>query len=320
MKKYYTLEGISKIYEDYNSADSEGKKVLKGVKRYAHGFHSKEEAEALRSGQWKKYVKENIGRWEIEADAIVYADGSLDEKTKDGSYGLIIFFKNGEVFYESALLKDIEPEKYKVIRYAADGSSKELFREYEDIHNSRNPEDKEHGYIAASNQIGGECDGVRHALEICCENQLKKIVVFYDCDTGVKVYEGGRESAKSNVTYSFAKLGEEMRAQGVDVKWEHVYSHAGKGNKKDVEQYPVCGIRYLHAVYNDLVDAMAKAEIVGKPIGISENFNLSRALLPDGVLSFNDAGAKTIEERRALARKYLEVILSNEALRPVFKA
>lgn len=319
--KYYTLEELSQVYyKDYQGANADAAKVLNGVKKYPHGFHSEEEANALNSGEWKKYLKENICHEAIDADAIVYADGSLDEKVLKGSYGLIIFFKTGEVFYESAFLEDTATKEYKVIRYGTNGEQEELNYKYEDIFENKNVEEKEHGYISASGQIGGECDGVRRALEICLEKKLKKVHIFYDCDTGAKVFQNENANTDANVTYAFAELGKKMRKEGVDVRWEHVYSHAGSSTKSHIEQYPVKSRLYLHSVYNDIVDAMAKAEILNKDIAIAENFNLSRALLPDGIVSFGNMGLKTQAERRNHIRRYLEIIVDDEVLRPTFKA
>lgn len=318
VKKFYTLEELSQVYEDYSLADAEAKKVLKKVKKYPIGFQCLEEAEALQGGQWKEYFEKKVVPFETNADAVVFADGSLDEKIMEGAYGLVIFFKDGDIYYESACLEDIAPGKYKTIRYSVTGEREEIETEYKDIFAGENVAEKAHGYVAASNQIGGECDGVMRAMEICIkERGLKKIVIAYDCENVETVWRTGK--ANTNVTCRYAKLCEEVKTvYGADVDWKKVDSHTGK--KLDKPQYLLSDEVYPLAVYNDIVDAMAKAETAGKKIGSAENFNLARAVLPEALLPFYDAGATTREKRRAYARKLLETVLGNELLRPIFKA
>lgn len=84
-------------------------------------------------------------------------------------------------------------------------------------------------------------------------------------------------------------------------------------------QYRIEAKEYLHAVYNDLVDILAKAE-VGKKISPGENINAFRAI-SDEFKRFSDIGADKREEKREHARRLVKNVLnkSDEIFRPVFK-
>ena len=79
---------------------------------------------------------------------------------------------------------------------------------------------------------------------------------------------------------------------------------------------------YIHAVFNDIVDAMAKAETNDNPINRAENFNLVR-VIPDAFRTFKEveAGKQGIEKtiaRRMHTRKMIEIILNDKNVKPLF--
>lgn len=314
IKKYYTLERLSKVYDVYAPAVAEKNRVYKNVKIYPLGFQSLEEANALQSGKWNSYLTEHVVPFETEADAVIYADGSLDEDLFEGAYGIVVFFKDGDVFYESAWLKDQVAEKYDIVRYSSKGDVERLEKEYKDIFRDKGTEKKEHGFISASRNIGSECESVMRGIDVCLEKGYKKLVVAYDCEIVETVWNN--RNTKTNVTRKYAEYCDKIEKMGVCIEWIKVDSH---GSKKQKPQYLLDNPIYVHAVYNDIVDAMAKAETATKPIGNAENFNLARAILPKPLLSFNDKGLKTSEDRRAYARELLKNVLDINILRPRFK-
>ncbi len=197
MKKY-TLEGFNQTYTTYAQAQNEANRLnRKG--EIPLGFESDEEAEAYRKGEWETYFKNTYKPFETDADAVVYADGSWDTITGKGAYGIVIFFRNGEVFCESALLEDDVPERYCVTRYNRHGEQdgQPVYRSYVDLFKGKDVEEKAHSFVRASRQDGGECESVMRALEICCkEKGLKKIVLAYDCDFVKLRYSKGRKDAR----------------------------------------------------------------------------------------------------------------------------
>ena len=199
MKKY-TLKGFDRLYEDYAGAQKEANR--RKDRAIPLGFESEDEAEAFREGRWENYLSDICQPFETDADAVVYADGSWDKDERYGAYGVIIFFRNGEIFCESAVLRDVEPGIYRVQRYNARGEKDGAVQDfhYTDLYKGMEVEEKKHGFIRASHQIGGECAGVMRALEICCkEKKIKKIVLAYDCDTVKLCYEKGIDNKESNV-------------------------------------------------------------------------------------------------------------------------
>lgn len=321
MKKY-TLKGFDKCYTVYGDAQNEANRLnRKG--EIPLGFESDEEAEAYRTGQWDSYFKNTFRPFETDADAVVYADGSIDERTGKGGYGIVIFFRNGEVLCESALLEDVAPETYKVTRYDRNGeiNGEPVIRHYVDLFKGEEVEDKKHSFVQASHQDGGESEGARRALEICCEERnLKKIVLIYDCNFIEQRCKKGRKGAATNVPYAFGAFCEELdKEYKPEIEFIKVDSHTDKKNKA---QYLVGSEKYPHAVYNDIVDTLAKAEMVGNPIGRAENFNMVRAI-PDEFETFKEVEAKSspggkAQARRMHARKLFEIVLNEKKIRPVF--
>ena len=321
MKKY-TLNGFEKYFLDFQDAQKEANRLnRKG--EIPLGFESEEEVEAYRTGHWEEYFKDTYRPVETDAEAVVYADGSFDAKTGKGGYGIVIFFSDGEIFCESGLLEDMEPETYRVTRFDRCGQQygEPVYRTYVDLFKGKDVPEQKHTFVLASRQDGGEAESVIRSLEICVkERGLKKIILAYDCEFVDSRYHNGRKGAKFNVPYAYGAFCEDLREEyNPDVKFVKVDSHT---DNKGKGQYLVAESTFTHAVYNDIVDAMAKAEMKGNPINRSENFNMVR-VMPEEFKTFKEIeDASPIgqrqQARRAHARHLFEIVAYNKKIRPVF--
>lgn len=301
-KKYFTLEGLDALYENYTEAIQEANR--KGYKnKYPLGFESKEEAELLRTGHWNENFLKEFKPFDTEAEAIIYADGSFDSKKQYATYGLIIFFKSGEVYCESAKLQDDDHLK-KYIIHRFDQDSNELQFEYGE-------ENRNNDIIKSARQYAGECAGVMRGLDICCNmRKLKRIVVVYDCESTQQGYDNARSEnlrvTDQKRTGEMAKLYNEFckklyKKECPEVEFLKVDSHTG--------EYRIGTEEFANAIYNDVVDILAKAETTEIKLKREENFNLVRAMSGCEFQTFGDVNAKRIEERRAHARSILVAVL-----------
>ena len=309
-KKYYTLNGLDALYENYSDANQDtNKKAYKN--KYPLGFESKEEAEMLRSGHWDEYFQKVFKSYETEADAVVYTDGSFDSKKEYAAYGLIIFFRTGEVYCESAKLEDDENLKnYRIQRY--DVKNNEIKIEY-------GKGNEKNDMIKSARQYAGECAGVMRGLDICCkEKKLKKIVVVYDCKSINQGYNNAKDEKQSSIDKEkggdmakrYSNFCEDLyKKEKPEVKFFKVDSH--------IAEYRIGSEEFSNAIYNDVVDILAKAETTEIPLKRAENFNLVRAMSECDFETFGDVNAKSVEERRSHARAmFLSVVKS---IYPVFK-
>lgn len=307
-KKYYTWLGLEGIYTDYNSANQEV--VKKGMKNiYPVAFSTEEDADAFRKGMWNEYLKEHYARFFTDADAVIYADGSND-KNLLGGYGIIIFFKTGEVFCESAQLRDLEDGKMSSKRYGING---ELTEEKTIVYHSL--EDAKKGFVASGWNEAGEFEGARRALEICFEGKkIKKAVLVYDSKTIEERYHLGKKSASTimeNPAYFYGELCEKIKQNFGEeaVTFQHVDSH------RKENPYRIDEPEFVHAVFNDLADAMAKAETGIGEVSAQENVNLMHAIPETTNLKINTRNKKT-DENRNKTRAHLQAVLAKEWLRP----
>ena len=189
-KKYYTLVGLDGVYEDYNEAV---KNVKNKATDYPVSFSTKDDAEAFRQGKWDEYLEDKLEKnhavYETDADAVIYADGSVDVDKNEptGGYGIIIFFKSGEVICESAILKDKANGELLSRRFDEIGNLKE-----EKIIAYPIIEGAKEGFVKSGNNEAGEPEAARRALEICfLEKGAKKVILVYDSKTIEERYHNG---------------------------------------------------------------------------------------------------------------------------------
>lgn len=312
--KYYTWKDLDKVYEDYKEAKIAANK--KGLKdSFPPGFECMEEAEAYRKGELDQYIREVKYR-PFEAaqyDAVIYTDGSFDEANNIAAYGLIIFFRDEtEPYVESGILQDVDNMKYKIVRYDEcgdeikdDDSIKEIVRD-----NEAGGKKEENGFVSKSQSITAEFSGAMRSLEICCQKKgLKKLLIVYDCEN-IKTGYDNREMPKTDDGYVAAAYRKLLRnLKDTDLQFIKIDSHT---------QYLIDADQYPHAVYNDLVDILARAEL-GTKITPGDNFNVFRAISSD-FKRFSEVGAVTREEQREHARRLVKAVLnkSDGLFRPIF--
>lgn len=309
-QKYYSWPGLDASYTEYEGANREvAEKGIKNV--YPVGFSSREEADAFRKGMWDSYLKENYAYYRTDADAVIYADGS-NVKNVVAGYGLIIFFRNGEVFCESSLLTDKENGKLLSERYDINGERKEeRVIEYIPLPGAKN------GFVESGWNEAGEFEGARRALEICfLEKKLKKVVLVYDSKTIEERYHLGAKAGSGkieNPAYCYGALCDKIKQKcGEDaVRFVDVNSHLTKN------PYRITDMEFVHAVYNDLADAMAKAETGIGEVNAQKNINLLHAI-PETVGFGIKTGRQKGEASRRKTRERLWAVLKKEWLRAQF--
>ena len=305
-KKYYTWPGLEGVYTDYNSANQEvSKKGMKNI--YPVAFSTEEDANAFREGMWDEYLKEHYTRFATDADAVIYADGSNDKNVL-GGYGIIIFFKTGEIFCESAVLSDLEDGKFSSKRYGMNGElTEEKVVEYNSLKGAKA------GFVASGWNEAGEFEGARRALEICFfEKNAKKAVLVYDSKTIEESYRLGKNSNSTkieNPAYFYGELCERIKQEFGEnaVRFIDVDSHR-KDNPYRIEEP-----EFVHAVYNDLVDSMAKAETGVGEVSAQESVNLLHAIPETINFKINTRNKK--DDNRNKTRERLQAVLAKEWLR-----
>lgn len=341
IKKYYTWEGLEDLYDTQADAQKEvEKKKKEGVLKlideheriFAVGFEHKEEAEKFREGKWDEYIQKNYKQLEAtEYDAVIYTDGSYQIKNDTygiASYGLIIFLRGeNEPHIESGTIEDVKEEEYQIVRYDEAGN-----KFFEKDENSKDGVDGENRcYVAAGNSAVGELFGAMRSLEICCKDRrLKKIQLIYDRDGIKQGYDNRKDlsTAEKGVAVTYRKFLQELEEGGflkdVKIEFTKVDSHGGEDENK-----PQCKIdadEYPHAVYNDLVDILAKMEIkenIGKVVNPRINFNVFRAISNE-FKRFSDipeADKTEAGDRRKYAREeFVKKVLNkyDGKFRPIF--
>lgn len=306
---YYTWKGMDSW--NYREESKARKNAPKGA--YPVGFEYEKEAEAFCKGGLDQYIRDNCRSFETAVDAVIYTDGSFDEKNRIASYGLIIFFRGEkEPHIESGTIENVDAVRYKIVIYDESGN---------EVEDGENIKEVVEGYkdFVSSQNVAGELFGAMRALEICCQKRkLKKVLMVYDCELIKTIYDDRKKPYGSNGKASSAayrKLLQDL--EDVDIQFIKVDSHSKK--EKGQHQYQIETEEYPHAVYNDLVDILAKAE-VGKMISPGENINAFRAI-SDEFKRFSDVGADKREEKREHTRKLVQEVLnkSDGIFRPVFK-
>lgn len=168
------------------------------------------------------------------------------------------------------------------------------------------------------------------SLEICCKDKrLKKILLIHDRDGIKQGYDNRKDlsTAIGDVAYKYREFLQKLEEEGLlendYITFKKVDSHKvnDKQDEEGKEQYRVDDEeKYPHAVYNDLVDILAKAE-TGIGIKRRENFNVFRAI-PDEFKGFPDtADADKRRKHAGLARELVESVLEkyDGKFRPIFK-
>lgn len=361
--KYYAVKAGSVkkiIMGEWSEAEPEIRSLITGVSspRYK-GF--KTEAEALKylnedeeSSTNAAAASDNSGKaaeeaFEFTSDAVVFVDGSnnFDNRDFDGkkpnrtlnkkddyyyaSYGMIIFYRDGSVYVESAKLVDNKVLNDNETSYTSYRNGFTISKDnvVEKIEPSSETlmvpivyQEKEfdNACLRTSWNISSELEAARRAIDICFnDRKLKNVHIFYDCEsvsTVGKIFHSVTGKAKrpdlnSNITNFVGTYMEQLNDGERNVEFNWIPSHASG---------PVW------AKFNDSVDILAKAETYNRPIGREENPNLKK----EGVVPFKDKLTysefvteddvkRVTDARRQQAYEFIQKVVTNEAIKPKFK-
>ena len=291
------------------------------------GFVYKEEAEAFSKGKWDEYIEEHYKTFDAaNYDAVIYTDGSFTSKDNTiSSYGLIIFFKDEKKPYiESCAIQEVEGgKKYKIVRYNGDGEKEEQEYPFESRF-------EKSGLVSGSHVTVGELFGAMRSLEICCkERKLKNILLIYDRDGVKQGYDNRKDlnTAVGDAAYKYREFLQKLEEDGFlkddGITFKKIDSHEvkDKQDEDEKEQYRVANKeKYPHAIYNDLVDILAKAE-TGIGIKRKQDFNVFRAI-PDEFKGF-PATAEADKRRKNAghARNLVKYVVEkyDGKFRPIFR-
>lgn len=319
MIKYYSINGFDKVYDNYNQANAEA--VAKKIKNnYPVAFTSKEDAEAFRLGRWDEYLRENYNKYSTDADAVIYVDGSVNTSKDNptGGYATIIMLKSGEIICESANFKDVENGTILSRRFDFDDNLiAEEPIEYPVIDGAKK------GYVKSCGSDAGELEGARRALSICFyEKNVKKAIVVHDSDVVDIRYQNGTEfksTEPQHPTYFYGQLCEKIKNEFGDdaVSFIHVDSHRGTA-KSNKPAYGISEMEFVHAVFNDAVDGMAKSEVGIGEVSRTENVNLAHAI-PETFFKIDTRAVGAYKKNKAAVRALVKELLAKEWLRPEFK-
>lgn len=249
---------------------------------------SQDVADSSKSENSEKLLANIKGRQPIPEglDAVIYADGSFQKKYDEidaynGSYGIVLFSKNG-AYVESTLLYDPDNQNEKTF-LDKDGCGYFIAERciFKDGHFTK--QDKSEIKFKASNVENKENYGILHnglsqaaefigaarAIDICMKLNYKKVMLAYDSMTIVQSfnkYDKLSDSASSN----FFKLKvREAVKQGMELiidDYTKVDSHA---NGEEKVKNPSLIENYFGLddyIYNDLVDILAKIQILKQPV------------------------------------------------------
>jgi hypothetical protein len=292
--------------------------------------------------------------FKFTADAVVFVDGSRNFDDSDfeggksdgrrkknenfyyGAYGIIIFFRDGSVYVESARMEDVDaeedtkkdPEKgcISVARHSHKSGADRMA--WEESHETVNvpyyykPGKPDKKYVLSSWNIPGEVGAARRALDICFHQEnLNSAYVFYDCEQVnivKKILRGTKPTLSANVTYDYGEFSKILKEENKHVGAMHVYSHS-KAKKKGIR----CD-EHLE-LFNSCVDALAKAETYNKPINAELNKPLvpyGRVQFPENVIYSDDLTeekiAQKIDQRREHAFALIKKVLADPKARPEF--
>jgi hypothetical protein len=371
MKYYAIRKGknIGIISGEWEEVQDEIKEAITGFPNPEwKGFKTREEADAYMAQastarSKKAPVKKNSNapaeEWDEEdqlaaefkftADAVVFVDGSRNFDSPDfeggksdsrrtkkdnfyyGAYGIIIFFRDGSVYVESARMEDGDAKKNEPpyisveshsFEIGADRTAGEELRETKKIPYCCKPGNTDDKYVVSSWNVAGEVGAARRALEYCFNDKKQSSAyVFFDCDQVnivKKILRGAKPALNTNVTFDYGEFCKILKEEKKHVGAMHVYSH-GKAEKKGIS----CDAHL--ELFNSCVDALAKAETYNKPINAGEN----KPLVPYGLEPFKEELtysddlteeeiAQKIDQRREHAFALIQKVLADPKARPEF--
>ena len=288
--------------------------------------------------------------FEFTSDAVIFVDGSrnFDAPDFDGKspnrklnknknfyfspYGIIIFFRDGSVFVETAKLIDggvlseketsyisyrhgFTVDKNNVVKESA--ATKEIVK----VRIKHEEREFNNGCVLTSWNDTSELEAARRALDICFnEKNVNNIDIYYDCATiskaGNTFYavtgQAKEPSLNSNITSSIGDFCRSLNNGKRHIGFHWIEAHS---------------LGTMAAKFNDCVDVLAKSETYNKPIGATKKLNPN--LAGEGVKPFRDSLVysdsltedeveRVAELRRKQAYELIQKVVTKESIRPKF--
>ena len=351
--KYYAVKAgaVEKIISgEWNEAEPKIRSLIKGVSGAKYkGFKTEAEAEKfLRQDSAPEKIDDDTP-FEFTSDAVIFVDGSrnFDVPDFDGRkpnrslnkdkgfyyspYGMIIFFRDGSIYVESAKLIDgpVNDKETSMVAsrngftISADGKIEQLAPSEETIKVGIKYQEKEFNYgcVLTSWNDSSELEAARKALDICFnEKKLRNVDIFYDCQTISKVGncfyavtgQAKEPALGSNITAFVGDFCRKLNdgSRHIDFHW-----------------IPAHGLGPIWAKFNDCVDVLAKSETYNKPVGSAGSLNPN--LAKEGVKPFEDSLTyseyvteddvkRVTAARRKQAYNFIYKVLKDESIRPKF--
>jgi ribonuclease HI len=137
-------------------------------------FLTKKEAEEFIGLTEQKFdLKEDdtLERVYSQSDAIAYVDGSYDDKKKQYSYGVVVFYDGGEQHFA---------EKFSDVN------------------------------MVEMRNVAGEIEGAKRAMKFCVENEIKSIDILYDYE-GIEKWCTGAWKTNKEGTKEYKKFYNEIK-------------------------------------------------------------------------------------------------------------
>lgn len=303
---YYSHPKCTGIFNSYQEALNN---LTEKNGNYPRGFITKAEAEVYSQDKLSEYIREkHLGlSFDDGYDAVAFSDGSTDGK-KRGGFGLIIFFKDGEVYWESERIEDVTNVMSTYRRISSLGQSTG------EIQCPDTPQ-KEKGYIESSRNETGEFEACRRAMEICFEKPgINNIKLIYDSDAPVKRYiHLSEDRINSNeilnpAIKSYQDTVIKYLAQKKTVQFINTDSHT---------HYEIGTEEFRNAVFNDMVDAMAKVEAYIGEISYSQNPNLYAVLsFPENITPKTDSNFSLMDLNHNRVDEMFKELLQHKYLYP----
>lgn len=300
MGKYYVVKVGNKpgIYNNWTDCERE----IKGFKGAIYkSFKTLEEAEEFYNSEFDKAAyykgdkekkkadverKKRVTSIPSDLDAIIYADGSFQKKYDEqdaycGSYGILLFSRNG-IYVESTLIYD--PSNQNETSFIDENGNgyfieeRRVFKEGHFVKQEKsevrflvsNTENKDNFGIAHTGlSQASEFIGAGRAIDICMKLKYKKVMLVYDSMTIVQSYNKYEKKSESASSNYFKMKVKEAKNQGMDIVIDEYTKVDSHKNGEEKVKNPSLIDNYFGIddyVYNDVVDILAKVQILKQPI------------------------------------------------------
>lgn len=171
-KKFYAVKKgrASGIYETWAECQKQTAGFSGAIFK---SFTSREEAELFLKGDADREDRAMSESAEEKDGAVAYVDGSYHVKTKEFSYGMVLFYQGRELHFKKKF------------------SDKDL---------------------ASMRNVAGEIEGAKAAMRYCVDHQIKNVTIYHDYE-GIARWCSGEWKATKAGTIAYADFYREAAAK-----------------------------------------------------------------------------------------------------------